>query len=377
MPHDEANTSFLVHGHVTSDDTSNDKVKFVCKGWGEDLGPGDAGIPIEPDGSVSVDLGLDMDQYYCEARFVPFNATAPYNDPAFVPSVIGVIAYFDWLFDPPDDVLGPWDWFHSAAGPQGYADGYSLGDCAIFATYTINANYEYYRLLACSGIYGQDPTDTTHSMVRLNGVDAMLPWWAHERGLPPAEIPRITNLKRGIDTQTGEVSASATEGLAACDPSCSSPVPADVHVDHSWHADHGGLLATWVDVWHNDRSAPVTLDVGYILALDNAGPSEFQWPGQASAAPADGPLPAPPAGSGFMRAVSDPAQLDGTQKSARGAIVWSTTPDAAEGVATANGVILRYHRTIAAGGSFRVMFGVATTIAQADADALATELIPR
>src|SRR6187200_518927 len=100
--HDSDGAGLVMSGHVTSDDTAGDKVKLVCQGYGQFLGPGNAGIPIAPDGTVSVDVGNSLDFWYCDARFVPFSASAPY-DPAFVPTPIGVLSRNDIKFPPPND----------------------------------------------------------------------------------------------------------------------------------------------------------------------------------------------------------------------------------------------------------------------------------
>jgi hypothetical protein len=369
----ENGPGLVIHGHVTSDATATDRVKLVCDGFGELRGSKNAGYPINPNGSVDVNVGFAMDYYYCLARLVPLAATAPY-DPAFVPSPIGLLGYYDYSFVPPDDVGGPYDWWQSVSGPAGYADAYSLGDCSFGSTYTINATYGYQQLLACSGVFAKDPVDNTRSMIRLDGSNALTPFHA-SASFSPADVPRITNLRRDINNQTGEVIVSATEPLALCPSACSSPTPAGVHADHSFHGDHGGRLATTVDVWHNDGSVPVTMDVSYEFVLQNVT-GQFQLPGQtAFAAPPDGALPTPPAGPGFMRAVGKPAEPDGSEQSVRGAIAWSAAPNEVEGVAADRGVILRYHRTIAPAGSFRITFGTATTLAQGDADALAAEMI--
>jgi hypothetical protein len=154
--------------------------------------------------------------------------------------------------------------------------------------------------------------------------------------------------------------------------------PSGVHVDHSLRSDHGQQLVTLVDSWHNDGAAPVDLDLRYTFRVINGseveGPSGFVAVG-------DGPLPAP-TGPGFLRVRSSSSIPDGDPDGARGALVYSAAPaavsllsDVDPGAGMQPAVVLRFTRSVAPGGTFRLTYGVATTIAQTDADAAANDLL--
>src|SRR3954447_18844840 len=230
--HNSDGAGLVISGHVTSDDTAADKVKLVCQGYGgQFLGPGSTGIPIAPDGSVSVDVGNNLDFWYCNARFVPFSAPAPPGpyDAAFVPTPIGVLSRNDIKFPPPND-NGVYDWYQSASGPLAYADGDSLGDCPLYTTYTIASNFGYTQLFGdCIGPY--DPSDTSTSSITLDGVPTLTPYFAST--YPVDSVPLITDLQRNIDPATGEVSVAGTEPLTLCAPGCLAPTSAHAHVEHS------------------------------------------------------------------------------------------------------------------------------------------------
>jgi hypothetical protein len=268
------------------------------------------------------------------------------------------------------------DWYQITSGPKGYADAGSLGTCAVYSTYTIRSDYDYRQLFDCSGLFTDDPTDPSHSSVRVGGVDAYLPGTSKPIA---AGGGAITNLAHSASGTTGEAQVSGTEGVVTCtDGGCTAGAPAGVHVDHSFHTDHGQQLATLVDVWHNEGGAPVDLDLRYAFRVVSGseveGPSGF-------VAVSDGTLPAP-TGPGFLRARRDSSIPDGDPDGARGAIVYSAAPaavsllsDVESDAGLQPAVVLRFTRSVAPGGSFRLTYGLATTIAQTDADAAANDLL--
>ena len=222
----DSGPGLVITGHVTSDATSTDKVKLACDGYGELKGPGNAGYSVGSDGSVSINVGHAMDFYYCLARIVPLAATPPY-DAAFAPTPIGITDRDNYAFPSPDD-QDYYDSYQSVSGPAGYADGDSLGDCALNSTYTINSDYSYAQLFKCSGVFDSDPSDSSKSMILLDGVNTLTPYHAY-LSFPPDQVQRITGLQHDVNTQTGEVLVSGSEALATCPASCTAPSPAGAH----------------------------------------------------------------------------------------------------------------------------------------------------
>ena len=119
-------------------------------------------------------------------------------------------------------------------------------------------------------------------------------------------------------------------------------------------SDHGGRLVTLADVWHNDRADPVTLDVGYEFSIEGTH-GQIQLPGDADFQRAHGRAARHACARTRVRSrTARFPQADGTDAGARGTVAWSTAPDSVTGAGGPYGVVLRYHRTIPAGGSLRI-----------------------
>ena len=89
--HDSDGAGLVMSGHVTSDDTAGDKVKLVCQGYGQFLGPGNAGLTAEwlrgwvaaareQDPSLRAEAGTYLRRRLIEADAGPLSATVGHTD---------------------------------------------------------------------------------------------------------------------------------------------------------------------------------------------------------------------------------------------------------------------------------------------------------